>query len=150
MASSKDFAPLFTPIQGELIGFIVARGIPPSDADDVLQEAVTAMLERIDTFEIGSNFRAWAFAFVRNQSLAWRKRNRKRGLPISDELAETLGSTVMEETRKEGADREALRSCLEGLQPKAKKSLQAVIMTGFRCLLSLNNYAVPQAPYMSV
>jgi RNA polymerase sigma-70 factor (ECF subfamily) len=50
----------------------------PTDAQDVVQDAMVRMLRYIDTFR-GGNARAWVLRVVRNTAVTWLQTNRRPG-----------------------------------------------------------------------
>ena len=50
----------------------------PTDAQDVVQDAMVRMLKYIDTFR-GGNARTWVLSVVRNTALTWLETNRRPG-----------------------------------------------------------------------
>lgn len=74
------FLPLFLQHQASLFAFILANGIHPADADDVLQNVATVLWQRFADFEPGTDFRAWAYAVtrleIRKQGDRWRRQQR--------------------------------------------------------------------------
>ena len=85
MAEQADFAKLFLPLQGDLLAYILAMGVPAVDADDVLQTSATIVLKKIGQFQVGTNFRAWAFSMPSLTAFpcrtdSWRASQAKRGI----------------------------------------------------------------------
>lgn len=63
----------------------------PTDADDLLQEALMRAIGHLDQFEPGTNLKAWMFTIVRNTHYtAAKKRSRERHLRAGM-LVETAG-----------------------------------------------------------
>jgi RNA polymerase sigma-70 factor (ECF subfamily) len=58
----------------------IAAGVlgDPADAEDVLQEACLMALEKLDRYQRGTNFTAWAGRFVRNVALNHARKVRRR------------------------------------------------------------------------
>jgi RNA polymerase sigma-70 factor (ECF subfamily) len=64
-----------------------------SDRDlcqDVMQDVYLTMLEKINHYKIGSNFRAWLLVIARNKAIDY-YRKRKRELLIDPDTMENLG-----------------------------------------------------------
>ena len=56
------------------------------EADDVVQDALVAALDKIHLFEPGTNLRAWLFTITRNTFISHQRRRRIRThLPLDDE-----------------------------------------------------------------
>ncbi len=79
------FEELLTPLQARLYRVARHLGWDPSEAEDLLQDAVIIAYRKLDHFKPGTNFRAWVFQIVahtaanKNRSLA-RRRKRQREL----------------------------------------------------------------------
>jgi len=109
MKHHAHFLELFLKNQGSLYAFILSRGIVPEAADDVFQNMAAALWEKFETFEPGSNFRAWAFAVARIE--VQRYRDQQRGVARQIQLdgetlqkledLETTGNESLLDFRKE-------------------------------------------------
>jgi RNA polymerase sigma-70 factor (ECF subfamily) len=71
------------------------------DAEDLVQEAFMAVLQRIDRFEAGRPFAPWFFRLLVNRGLNARK---ARALRVVDEIPETAANPAV------GPDRDAERA----------------------------------------
>jgi RNA polymerase sigma-70 factor, ECF subfamily len=81
--SAVDFAARFA--ESYRLLWLVAVGIvgERSAAEDVVQEAALLALEKLDQFEVGTNFRAWMAQMVRYVALNHaRRRQKHRAAPI--------------------------------------------------------------------
>lgn len=118
------FLRLFLDHYPALFGFVVRQGVPPVDADDVVQEAAAILWQKFDSFEPGSNFRAWAFATARFEVLkrADRARRESRVLHLSPDAFADLEQI---ERSGSGGDvrRDRLRACLERLGEHVRRLL---------------------------
>jgi len=69
----------------------------PDEADDVVQDALVAALDKIHLFEPGSNLRAWLFTITRNTFITHRRRRRIRThLPLDDETLDLQAPPAQE------------------------------------------------------
>ncbi len=114
MASHAAFIRLFMPIQGDLLAYLLSIGVPPVDAEDVLQEAAVDMIDKFEGFRAGTNFRAWAYAFVRNEALRYFKTRARRPLALSPEAVEAIEAIALESPEPPVLSR-ALAVCLDRL-----------------------------------
>ena len=69
-----------TAVQDDMRHFCVSILVGDQGVEDVLQEANRVILEKADEFEIGTNFKAWAFSIVRFQAMAYCKRNQRESI----------------------------------------------------------------------
>lgn len=96
----ERFEELLKPLQDRLYRFARHLAWDPSEAEDLLQDAVLIAYRKFSHFKLGTNFRAWVFQILahtaanRNRSLA-RRRKRQRELgdidPASPFVAEGAG-----------------------------------------------------------
>jgi RNA polymerase sigma-70 factor, ECF subfamily len=124
MGTTADFAKMYPPLYPELMAYAISMGIPSSEADDVLQDASMVAMKNIESFQTGTNFRAWAYAIVRNRVWSHLKKISKRPLPLPDETLEKIESISLADTGTMETMMRALDSCVEKLQDKSR----AVIM----------------------
>ncbi len=104
---------------------MIIRSMAPRcpDLDDILQETNLVIWRKRHTFEIGSNFNAWASTIARFQVMAWRERSqRNRLLAFDDELLERLVNSTTDRWNNLEARKEALSSCLAQL-PRQHRAL---------------------------
>ncbi|MFW5751033.1 MAG: sigma-70 family RNA polymerase sigma factor [Planctomycetota bacterium] len=120
----SDFLRLFHEHYPTMFGFVVRQGVPPTDADDVVQEAAAILWQKFDSFEPGSNFRAWALATARLEVLkrADRARRESRVLHLSPDA---LADIERLEHSSGGGDqrRDRLRACLDRLGDHVRRLL---------------------------
>ncbi|QQL45860.1 sigma-70 family RNA polymerase sigma factor [Sulfuriroseicoccus oceanibius] len=126
----REFVSLLTSHQSALRGFIVSLlpGLP--GASDVLQDVNVILWEKRAAFEIGSNFRAWAFKIARYETLNYRRRLQRDGVEmLNPELIDLMAAEY--ERRPELTERrlEALQHCLEGLQPQHRELIEGRYMS---------------------
>ncbi|WP_240772787.1 sigma-70 family RNA polymerase sigma factor [Phragmitibacter flavus] len=108
-------------------------------ADDLAQETLIKLWEKRDSFEEGTNFKAWAFQvgkfMVMNQR---RKLSRSPVVMLDDELIEKIDQRWMEkEESLTDEHHRALKACLNLLKPEDQNLLHARYATA----ISLETYA---------
>lgn len=120
MQRHRAFLKHFMDHHASLYGYVVARGVSPAEADDVLQDVAAVLWEKYDSYEEGTNFRAWAFAVVRLELLKRSDRRRRdaRVIRLDDEALDELAALEAEE-QDERSD--LLRGCLDRLGPRARQ-----------------------------
>lgn len=123
---SDAFEQLLAAHQGRLFGFIRALVGSGGEVDDILQNTNRIMWREAETFEAGTNFRAWAFQIARYQVLQQREKQRREGerVPFSDELMETLA--IRTEEKESSLDRRQrfLQACLEKLPDRQRAVIE--------------------------
>src|ERR1700750_2260991 len=93
VASPSTFEDLALPLLPALynVAFWLSRNA--ADAEDLVQETFLKSLRGFDSFEPGSNFKAWIFRILRNTYLTSRSGLRAmRTVSLDEELAEQTGS----------------------------------------------------------
>lgn len=88
MADRKDFATLALPHLDAVYRAAVALAGRRADADDLVQTAYAKALERFDSFEPGTNCRAWLLRIVRNTWVDELRHRKHVGTPASIEAVE--------------------------------------------------------------
>ncbi|MBB5352461.1 RNA polymerase sigma-70 factor (ECF subfamily) [Haloferula luteola] len=111
-----EFVRLLLQHQDALLVFI-CHLVPNRDVrDDVLQEVNLLLWEKREEFELGTNFRAWAYAFARYVAMRSRTKAIREGkVAFGHELIETLADEFEEEDPLLAEGMPALRECLERL-----------------------------------
>ncbi len=115
------------------------RSLLPGDsnANDVAQQANTTLWKKRDSFELGTNFKAWAFSVARYEVLNYRKKQARDALVFTEELEEILAEEMTERLDQVEQKHEALRHCLEKLRPVDK----ALILNRYFQKATLRDYA---------
>jgi RNA polymerase sigma-70 factor (ECF subfamily) len=72
-----EFMDLLAPIRDRLYRFALHRIRDRSRAEDALQDATFSAYRRFDTFERGTDFRAWMYRFVLNTVLNYNRATRR-------------------------------------------------------------------------
>ncbi|HEX2090766.1 MAG TPA: sigma-70 family RNA polymerase sigma factor [Longimicrobiaceae bacterium] len=100
------------------------------DAEDLVQEAFLAVLERIDTFQAGRSFAPWFYRILVNRGLNARK---ARALRVTEPIPETAAarSTAPDREAERSELREELRSALEALPERQRTIVELFELEGF-------------------
>lgn len=132
------FVGLLTEHQIALRSYINSLLPGDSAAADVSQLANTTIWKKRDTFEMGTNFKAWIFSIARYEVLNYRKKQaRDSRLVFSDELEEIFAEELPEIDDQTQQRQKALRECLDCL----KSSEQELISIRYFESVSLGEYA---------
>lgn len=116
---SDEFVAQLTDHQTSMLAYIRSLAPGGSGARDLLQEVNITLWQKRATFELGTNFKAWAFQTIRYHMLNHRRRLVSRGWLIFDDDLITRMSPELEMEPAELEERHlALRSCLERLRPQ--------------------------------
>lgn len=114
----QPFIQLLLEHQSALRAFIVSLMPGSDDAEDVLQNTNIIIWEKMQTFEEGSDFRAWIFAIARNSVKAQFKANKRSKSPGIDEQLMIAIDEVWnrKSSRSTTFKQKALDRCLEKLK----------------------------------
>lgn len=118
------FVTLLTANQLPLLLYV--RSLLPGDSAsrDVAQQANTKIWEKRADFELGTNFKAWAFSIARYEVLNYRKQQaRDAKFIFTDSLEQTIASELSSVPDDMQERHEALKSCLQELRPEQRDLL---------------------------
>lgn len=129
--NEEQFVMLITRHQAALTGFLCSLLGNRTAGDEVLQETNLVLWKKRGDFELGTNFKAWAFRIARFQALAFLKREKRRPeFTFDEEVIEKL-SVEAEATFAGNDDREqALDSCLEKLPDEDRELIRQHYFSG--------------------
>ena len=109
------FARLFAEHESTLYGFVYSMLPHRSDADDVMQEAMTKIWGNIDSYDRNRPFLPWARKFAYNQVLMHRRKQRTHGKYFSDVVIESLAEEQPDDATWDQAQLAALKTCMNEL-----------------------------------
>jgi RNA polymerase sigma-70 factor (ECF subfamily) len=123
-AGSAEFVRELTNHQTAMLAYIRSLSPGNSGARDLLQDVNITLWQKRGSFELGSNFKAWAFQTIRYHILNHRRRLVSQGwLVFDDDLIERMAPDF-EMMPDELEERHlALRKCLVKLRPKDRDLL---------------------------
>src|SRR5690606_6157046 len=115
------FEQLVTESQRALYVHILAFVPRAADAEEVLQETNLAIWRGAADFEMGSNFRAWAFKIAYYRILKYREKRRRESLMFSTNLIDVMAEERTAKVEAFEGRRLALERCMEKLRPSDKE-----------------------------
>jgi RNA polymerase sigma-70 factor, ECF subfamily len=118
------FLKLFLENEQRIYAFIVALIPVRSDADDLLQETAAVMWRKLDEFEYGTDFVAWAISIARYQILAFRKTQGRYRVRFRDVTYEALANQIAPSSLGSDERRDALEGCLEKLNERDRELIR--------------------------
>lgn len=116
-ASDGLFERLVADHQRALFLYILTLIPHPTEAEEVLQETNLTLLRSAGDFQLGSNFRAWAFRVAYHRVLQHRQGKSRETLTFDTELVDTLAHEAKRNTEVIDARSRALSHCLQKLRP---------------------------------
>lgn len=112
--NTAEIIRLISSSQGVLLGYILTLYPDRVGAHDILQETNVVLWEKLGQFQIGTNFKAWAFRIAYLQTLAClKKRKREQWIGFSTSLVDQLAvesDSILEDFEVRQV---ALRECLK-------------------------------------
>jgi len=124
LTSPSDPVQLMLGGQGRLYAFIVSLLGDREQANDVLQQTNLVLWQKLDSFETGTNFMAWAFQVARYQVMAHRQRVGRDHHVFDAETIAQVADTFERQTVDFDDRLEALSHCIEQLPPDRRQLLR--------------------------
>jgi RNA polymerase sigma-70 factor (ECF subfamily) len=90
--NTERFLSLMTPIQARIYAYIFGLRPNRTDADDIMQETITAMWRRFGDYVSGTDFQAWAFTIAKYSVLSHYKRRKNLPHQFNEETIRNLQS----------------------------------------------------------
>jgi RNA polymerase sigma-70 factor (ECF subfamily) len=97
-------------------------------ADDMVQEALVKAWTRIDSFEPGSNMRAWLFTILRNTYYSHHRKARREVADVDGVMSDTLAQKPDHDGRLHLRD---FAACFDELPDEQREALTLVGAAGF-------------------
>ena len=120
-AQQAEFVGQIARHQAPLHAYIISLMPGMDGVDDVLQETNLVLWDKRQTFQAGTNFRAWACAIARFKVMGHRRKLAKLGFQLfDDELAEQLATECEAEPEEFDGRLRALEKCLNRLEDKER------------------------------
>jgi RNA polymerase sigma-70 factor (ECF subfamily) len=126
----EGFLKLFLVHERRIFAFIMALVPVWSDAEDLLQETSVVMWRKLDDFEPGTDFAAWALSIARYQVLNFRKKQKRERVLFNDATLEKLADQMAMLSQDIDARRDALENCLRRLNARDRELIQLRYQTG--------------------
>ncbi len=89
-ARGAEFVQLLTSHQPDIYLYLRSLVLDPDEASEILQEANLVLWEKRAEFQLGTNFRAWAFQIARYKLLRHQGQRRRACRCFSDALVDEL------------------------------------------------------------
>ena len=84
-SDSEDFVKELTNHQSSMLAYIRSLAPGGSGARDLLQEVNITLWQKRESYELGTNFKAWAFQTIRYHLLNHRRRLASQGWLVFDD-----------------------------------------------------------------
>ena len=113
----EEFVSLYVRNEAAIFSFVLSLVKHNADAEDVVQRASVTMWRRFESFELGTNFRAWAFQIAKNEALNLLSKNKRDRHVFSEKLIAMLADEAEERADDLDSRQRALDFCVEKLPP---------------------------------
>lgn len=121
---SEEFVRELTGHQSAMLAYIRSLAPGGRGARDLLQEVNITLWQKRDCFELGTNFKAWAFQTIRYHLMNHRRRLVSQGwLVFDDDLIDRISPGFEYEPDELEERHLALRHCLQRLRPQDREIL---------------------------
>jgi RNA polymerase sigma-70 factor (ECF subfamily) len=118
------FIRLYAANQRRIYAFVRVMVPSAADADDVIQETLSVLWRKFDTFDPATSFTAWAIQVARFEVLKWRQRHAGRPRLFAMEVIERLADEAAGSAPSVDDRHDALQHCLSQLTEKHRQLLQ--------------------------
>jgi RNA polymerase sigma-70 factor (ECF subfamily) len=125
-----DFVRLLTQSHQRLLGYLLSLLGNRHDAEDVLQRASMTMWRRLETFEPGTDFLAWASTVAFYEAKNFLRVAARSPLRFDDDLLALIAAERIEDLRQFDPRLEALEHCLKRLDATQRALVHAVYHEG--------------------
>ena len=112
------FISLLIPNQRRIQAFILTLVPNISDAEDVYQETVSDMWKKFNSFEIGTDFVAWALTIAKYKVLTFRNKTGRSKVQFSSNVCDILESAAMSKMDSLQDHFDTLKHCIKKLPEK--------------------------------
>ncbi|MBN1395252.1 MAG: sigma-70 family RNA polymerase sigma factor [Pirellulales bacterium] len=119
--NGAEFVRLLTAHQPDIYLYLRSLVLDPEEASEVLQDANLVLWEKRSEFQLGTNFRAWAFQIARYKLLQHQGQRKRACRCFSDALVDELMLQASEGETALGEMIEDLRRCIAMLSPRDRE-----------------------------
>ncbi len=117
----ETFGALLAECHGDLFGFIYSLVQHHADAEDVYQQVAIVLWEKFDTFEIGTNFPAWATTVAHNVARDFLRSRKRAAITFSEEVLDAIAEVHKAKRTSNSDVAEALTTCVKKLSDRDQK-----------------------------
>jgi RNA polymerase sigma-70 factor (ECF subfamily) len=129
---TAEFLRLYSAHQSRIFGYIFTLLPNWHDSEEVFQEMSVVLWRAFESFEPGTDFRAWAFKVALNQVLTFRKRQKRAAMLPGPEAMEAIARQVSRDSAALDAQLAALAGCVDKLPPRSREILDRCYQPGAR------------------
>jgi RNA polymerase sigma-70 factor, ECF subfamily len=120
-----EFTELLSASRSRVFGHLLALVQNLTDAEDLYQQTALLLWEKLEQYQRGTDFGAWAVTIAHYQALNFLRRQSRRRTLFSDAALARLAAVQLDIKTAEFSERsEALSSCIEALPARSKQMLR--------------------------
>ncbi len=123
-----QFTRLLTEHHRRLLGYIVSLVGNRPDAEDVLQRASITMWRKFATFDLTTDFMAWASTVAFYEARNFLRHAGRSQIPFDDTLLDLLARERRVDLARQMPRIEAMRRCLDELDEPSRELVQAAYL----------------------
>ncbi|AGF74941.1 RNA polymerase sigma factor [Bartonella australis AUST/NH1] len=127
-AGTKDFKKELLLILPALRAFAISLSGKHDKAEDLVQDTVVKAWAKQDSFEIGTNIKAWLFTILRNEFYS---QMRKRGREVQDTDGTFTQSVAIHPAQYGSLDLQDFKKALDMLSADQKEAIILIGASGF-------------------
>jgi RNA polymerase sigma-70 factor (ECF subfamily) len=120
----KCFISLLVPNQTKILAFILSLVPNISDAEDIYQETVSTMWDKISAFEKGTDFVAWGVTIAKYKVLEFRTKHKRSKMVFTEKILEQLEPSAKSKISDIKDHLDALKTCVKKLSKNEKNLLK--------------------------
>ncbi|QDU55906.1 sigma-70 family RNA polymerase sigma factor [Aeoliella mucimassa] len=122
---ARLFGELLAACHCDLFAFIYSLVQHHADAEDVYQQVTMLLWENFDSFEVGTNFSAWATAFAHNTARAFLRSRKRNAITLGDEALDAIAAAYNAKHNWSSTETsEALNHCLKKLSDHSRSLVE--------------------------
>ena len=125
LANVEEFVQLFARNQRGIQAYIWTLVPNRADSDDLMQETSVSLWRKWSEFDRQRDFFRWACGIAFIEVLRYRRKSASQRMWFSEELMETLAVEFVDDAELCEMRTEALQSCLEKLDERDRKIIEA-------------------------
>lgn len=144
------FLYLMTPVQGRIFAYILSRWPNKSDAEDIMQETISILWKKFDTYEPGTEFHSWAFAVVKFVLMNYSKKNKNNHIQFSEQTLEVLEEQSEKHLKSYNSQIDILRTCIGKLPAKEMKIIKLKYEVGLSTHKIANTFGISSRTFYRV
>lgn len=118
-----NFVRLMSSYSRPIFGFILMLSGNRTDAEDIFQNTSVALWRKFESFQQGTNFKAWSFNVAYFEVMEHRRKKSRLHRLLNDDAFEALANDAVLDAEVDSRE-DALETCLEKLSRTDRKLIE--------------------------